>query len=216
MFYHLWYSMIMKSKKDPLLSVLGNEIRSTLLRLFIFDKERIFTSKEIQKIIKKKITSIQSELKNLEKEGLVCKKKFTKAQKNERGSRESGGFVYNSRYIHRNFLESMVESSTPSERDLLAKKISRVPGIRILITTDIFNDNAKNDVDIVIASNKNNDILLQEKIQEVEREIGKELKCSLLSVNDFVFRVETRDKFLREVFDGEYIVHIDRIGIFND
>ena len=205
----------MSVHKDPLVSIIGDELRARLLRVFVFENERIFIPKEMQKIIKKSLADVQSELKYLEKDGIIIKKKLTKSQKEEKECRESSGYVYNLKYSHRDFLEKIVKESTPSETEVLIKKITKIPGVCILITTGIFNNKKKSDVDMVIASNKENEKLLRDKIQEVEKEIGRELKCSLLSVNDFVFRMQTRDKFLREIFDGDYMVCLDKVGIFD-
>lgn len=206
----------MAAHKDPLSSIVGDDLRVKLLRIFALNKETVYIPKEFVKTLRKREHSIKDALKKIEKDGIVKKKKISQAEQKSRDIQETVGFGFNKRYAHRVFLEKIIRESVPTERDSLAKKISRVPGVQCVITTDIFVEEPIARIDLVVASSEDNELLLKELVRNSERAIGRELRCAFLTVNDLAHRIRVNDKFIRDILESEYRVHIDRAGVFGE
>ena len=204
----------MKGVKDPLESIIGDPIRVKLLRIFVSDKDTIYSVKEFAGALRRKDSLIQTILRNMEKDGLIMKKKLSPAKRKRDNLRETHGYGFNKRYTHKDFLEKIIKDSMPNERDMLAKKLARVPGVQCVVTTDIFLNDSSGNMDVLVASRDNNEAFLKNIIQETEKLIGRELHCAFLTVNDFMYRIQTKDKFIHDILAGEHRVHVDRAGIF--
>ncbi len=204
----------MAKMNDPLESIVGDALRVKMLRVFVLNPETVYTVKEFMKVFRKREPAVRETLKWLDQDGIIKKKKIPQARRKNEGIRETVGFGFNKRYAHQEFLEKIIRDSIPTERDIVAKKLSRAPGVQCVITVDIFVDNPEREVDVVVASSQKNDAILRSLIQETEQEVGRELRCAFLTVNDLIHRIQTNDRFIRAVLDGQHRVHIDKIGIF--
>ena len=205
----------MTSVKDPLESIVGDDIRGRMLRLFVLNADTIYTAKQFTRAIRRNERLVREALRKLERDGIVKRKKIPQARRKSEGIREQVGYGFNKRYTHREFLEKIVRGSMPSEQDVLAKRITAVPGVECLVIADVFADKAPECVDVLIASSQNNEVVLQGIIRDAEKAIGRELCCAFLTVNNLVYRLQMNDKFVLDVLEGENHIYLDRPGILS-
>ena len=204
----------MNVQKDPLNSIVGDDTRVKLLRVFALNQDFVYTVGNFVGTLRKREQSVKTALKLLERDGIIRKKKIPLAGREEDSVARGIGYGFNKRYAHREFLKKIVQESMPTERDFLVKKIVRVPGVRYVVVADVFIEKPKEGVDLVIASSENNEIELKSLVQESERVIGRELRCVFLTVNDLLHRVRTNDKFIRDILEGKrYSVCFDKVGL---
>ncbi len=204
------------NNKDPLNTIIGDPVRVKMLRLFALNQDTIYTVKEFIKSLKKRENTVRETLRDLEKDGIIKKKKIPQTRRKSEGIREMTGYGFNKRYAHQNILEKVIRESIPTERDMLAKKLSRVPGVQCVITMNIFVDTPDVPADVIVASSQNNEPLLQGLVRETEKSIGRELRCVFMTVNDLVHRIQVNDKFIRDILNGQHSVHLDRPGVFSN
>ena len=204
----------MTTFNDPLESIIGDEIRVKLLRVFVLNQDTLYIAKDFVKTLRRREPTIKETLRWLERDGILKKKKLSKAERQERGVRETVGYGFNKRYVHQEFLERIIRDSMPTEKDLLAKKLTTLPGVQCVITVNMFVNKTLTNPDILIVSSENSDLIVKQIIQSAERVIGKELKYSFLTENDFIHRMQIQDKFVTDIFDSEYKIHLDRLGVF--
>ena len=203
----------MNSKRDPLCSIIGDVVRVKLLRVFTLNKDSLYVAKDFTKTLRKREQSVKEVLQWLEEDGIITKKKLPAVERKRKGARELKGYSFNKRYPHRDFLDMVVKESLPTEKDVLAQRITRVPGVRCVVTTDMFVEKRGKLVDIMVASTEDNELDLQSIVQEAERSIGRELRCAFLTVNDLLHRIRTNDRFIRDILEEKHRVHLDTVGL---
>ena len=203
----------MKNQQDPLYSIIGDEIRVKLLRVFALNKDSLYVAKDFTKTLRKKVDSVKKVLRHLEKDSIIKKKKISATERKERDIKELKGYIFNKRYAHQEFLDKIIRESLPTEKEVLAQKIVRIPGVQYVVTTDVFIEKRNGYVDIIVASSKNNEADLRDMVQEAEKIIGRELRCVFLTVNDLLHRIRTKDRFIRDILEGNHTIHIDKIGL---
>ncbi|MDE0243311.1 MAG: hypothetical protein OYG31_01185 [Candidatus Kaiserbacteria bacterium] len=206
--------LVRESKKDPLISIMGCEVRAKLVRVFSLNKDTVYIAKDFVKTLRKRDAVIKTVLRNLERDGIVKKKKVPAAERRSKGIRETMGYGYNKRYPHRVFLDTVVEESVPTEQEVLAKKITQVPGVQCVVTTDVYVDRPDTVADIIIASSEDNEDNLKDLIRDAEKIIGRELRCVFLTINELLYRAQTNDRFIRDTLDSSHQVHVDKTGVF--
>lgn len=203
----------MKTHIDPLDSIIGDEVRVKLLRIFTLNKDSVYIAKDFVKVLRKSERSVRIVLKSLEEGGVIRKKKIPVSDQKSRGIEEIRGYGFNKRYSHREFLEKIVRESIPTEKDILAGKIIRVPGVQYVVTTNVFVEKSRKRVDLIVASSEDNEAELRDLVQKAERVIGRELRCVFLTVNDLLHRVYTNDRFIRGILEEGHYVHLDKVGL---
>lgn len=204
----------MNVTKDPLESIIGDDVRAKLLRLFVLNADFVYTVSDFSNALKKRDQVLTPSLRRLERDGIIRKKKISKADQRNRSISKSVGYGLNKRYLHRDFLERLVKISVPTEKDVLAKKIVRVPGVQCVVMADVFVEKPRNRVDLIVASSEENEQDLRILVQDSERVIGRELRCTFLTVNDLLYRIRMNDRFIRAILEEEgYSVYLDNVGL---
>ena len=203
----------MSTHNDPLISLLGDDLRVILLRLFVLNKEEIYIPKEISRTLKKPLSKVRSELNRLERENIVRKKKLSMIEKKEKETKSVNGYIFNKRYKHLQFLTNIIMRTMPSERDFVVKKISKVPGVKLILTTDIFSEKGVRGIEMVVGCTGEKNIVLEQVISDIERNMGRDLCCAIMSVNDIEFRLKTKDKFLSDILELNPTIYLDRLDL---
>ena len=205
----------MSTNSDPLESIIGDEVRAKLLRLFILNKDFIYTIADFSGALQKQDLVLRAALRRLERDSIIRKKKISKPHQKNRGISRAVGYGFNKRYSHRDFLDSVVQGSIPTEKDILAGKIARVSGVRCVVISNIFMEKPRNHVDLIVASSEDNETEIKDLVQKTEEIIGRELRCVFLTENDLLYRVRMNDRFIRAILEeGKHTVYLDRVGLF--
>ena len=73
--------------------------------------------------------------------------------------------------------------------------------------------NWDNRIDLLIVGERLKKGKLERTIRSMESEIGRELKYSILDTTDFQYRYSIGDKLVRDVFDYQHQIVLDKLGI---
>ena len=208
--------------KDPLVSILGEEIRAKIVRLLVINKTSVFDKEEIIKSLKVSKARTLTVIKNLIADGIVINKKgVRRVEKKVKGKlktvrEEFTGIAFNSRYKYRAILEDLILHTIPSDRDILIKRLASLSGLKILITTGIFARDNDATADLLLVGDDMDDKEIESIIKGAETIIGRDLRCIILDTNEFVYRFNIHDQLIRGILDYQHFVHADFIGIIED
>lgn len=102
----------------------------------------------------------------------------------------------------------LIESEMVKSKDI-AKRLGKSGAVKLLVLSGIFVKNAHDKVDIVMVGDKIDQKHFQKQLKQIEAEVGKELRYSVFSPEDFAYRMQMFDKYLFDVFSKphEKIIH---------
>lgn len=172
--------------------------RIKLLETFLLNPDGEFFIRELTRRLDEQINSIRRELGNLKSIGLLRsriknRKKF---------------FVVNKNFLFFNELRSILIKASSTIEDL-SKKLQKLGKIELLVISGIFLDkNSPTDLFIVgeVDQNEIQDLLTREV------EMKRPIKMSIISKDDFLYRLKINDKFVRELLnDPENIIAVNRL-----
>jgi len=192
----------MPTSSDFLEVFLTSEGRARLVKYFIlnpFAKTSIQALKEKLRIDER---TIKRELEILQKIGLVKKRKAL------------------SKYI---FFLDKTDNFYPELKKIVAKctifpqlksleKIPKTGHVKLVLMTGILANNLKTRADLLIVGDALARGRLNEVIKEVEAEIGRELRYTTFSSEEYEYRLNMYDKFVRELFEGPHKIIHNRMG----
>lgn len=172
--------------------------RIKLLEIFLLNPDGEFFIRELTRRLNEQINSIRRELGNLKAVGLL-RSRFKNRKK---------FYVINKNFILYNELRSIFLKASSSLENI-SKKIAKLGGVDLLVLSGQFLD--KNSAaDIFIVGN----IGKKELEDFISREVETKhpVKMSIISKEDFLYRLKINDKFVRELIDDqENIIAVNKL-----
>jgi septum formation inhibitor MinC len=206
----------------------GSKTRVKLLQLFYQNPNRSFYVREITRKIDEQINSVRRELANLLSIGLIksdtnnnrlyyevnqvfehyqalssifAAKKFKPAKKAPTTEAPTATEP-----------EAEKESDKTAEqavKDPFAKELAKVGNVRLAVYTGQFTRDESAGVDIVIVGDVNYSAI-DHLIAELEKTEKKELRYSIFTPEEYIYRRQVNDKFVVQLVDAKKIVLINR------
>lgn len=172
--------------------------RIKLLEIFLLNPDGEFFIRELTRKLNEQINSIRRELGNLKSIGLL-RSRFKNRKK---------FYVVNKHFILFNELRSIVIKAA-SSLEGIAKKLQKLGKIDLLIISGVFIEkNTPTDLFIVGEVDKQH---LEDFVMR-ELELKRPIKMSIITKEDFLYRLKVNDKFVRELLeDPENIIAVNKL-----
>lgn len=192
---------------ETLAKLFGNEVKVKMMKLFLFNPERIFDVADIGDRVKTDSSKVRREINVLEKIGLV--KRRSGGKKKTSGH----GFVLDTNFLYLSPLQNFLINTEPLHPKEIIKKITRLGSIKLIIIAGVFIQEFESRVDILIVGDNIKKGLLENTIKILESEIGKELKYANFTTEDFKYRLSMCDKLTRDILDYPHKKILNKLGI---
>lgn len=199
---------------ETLGKLFGSPVRLKLLRLFVFNQERAYTIKEIARRIRSKPDVVRREVAKLKNIAFVKKRiVYLPPTKKGRKKQKVTGWMFNPHFPYTHDLYTFLANTAPlADRDVL-KKLRGVGGLKLVVISGVFTNDFDSRVDLLIVGDRLRQRNLEKAIQTIEAELGKELRCSVLTVHDFRYRLSVYDRLIRDVLEYPHRTILDRVGV---
>jgi hypothetical protein len=185
-------------------ALFGSKTRVKLLHLFLNNPGKAFYVREITRLIDEQINSVRRELSNMLEVGIITSDSADNKLYYEINQRYE--YYVPFRAI---FADERVEASvTTSAISKWQELVTGLPGIRLALTAGVLVKGSASAVDLLLVG----DIpmtKLKNAIKQIEKSEGRELNYSMLTYDEFYYRLSVRDKFITEILAGKYAVLID-------
>lgn len=185
-------------------ALFGSKTRVKLLHLFLNNPGKSFYVREITRLIDEQINSVRRELANMLAVGIIT-------------SDTADNKLYyevNQRYEHYVPLRDIF-ADAPSQRVRAAKTgsdwrpiVTGLAGVRLSVAAGVLVPHSTAKVDLLIVGGVT-PAKVKVVIKAVERLEGRELTYSVLSYDEFYYRLSVRDKFITEILNSAHEVLVD-------
>lgn len=128
-------------------------------------------------------------------------------------------FFLNPDFEYFSELRSLILKSSSGEKERMVKRISDLGRIRLAVISGIFlsdpNDLSQYDspADLFIVGDDINRAKLRNFLSAIEAEIGTEIKFTLMDKEEFDYRYNMFDRFVRVLLEGPHEKIINKIGV---
>ena len=187
---------------DSLQKIFGSNARLKLLRLFLFNPQRSFTSSEAAARAQIESSEARAELGNLVASGLVRKSRRGKENK----------FEVNAAYPYYLSLQNLLLNVT-SRGEEVKSRLRRVGSLKLLVIAGMFVGEWEASLDLLVVGDRIKERTLKTQVKKLEAEIGKEIRYTLLGNADFLYRLNMSDKLLRDIFDFPHKIVLDKFDM---
>ena len=189
--------------KEILEQLFDSPVKVKLLKLFLRNPERSFELKEI--ISRAKTDSVSSRRQIIKLESI---KFITSKLKNKKKL-----YSINPKFDFYKELKTLVLKSSPASKKKILKRLRTLGKINLAILSGVFvdADNARVDLMIVGDNIKKKKLLIF--IKDLEAEVGKEIDYVVLSTEDFKYRFDMFDRFIKDVLEKSHEKLINKLKL---
>ena len=190
--------------------LLGSKTRVKLLQLFLSNPNRSFYVREITRKIDEQINSVRRELSNLLNIGIIVSDTTNNRLYYEANQKYE--FYEPLRQIFGKGANTDVAKTTKTAEQ---EELKALGNVELLVYTGRLTRDERAGVDVLIVGNTNANAV-QKFLSELEKQEGKELRYTVMTLTDFRYRQQVRDKFLGNVLEAKSQVVVDRQGLLEN
>ncbi|MDP2587862.1 MAG: winged helix-turn-helix domain-containing protein [bacterium] len=187
---------------NTLSKLFGSKTRVKVLTLLLTDPDKSYFVREITRRLEDTINSVRRELSILEKIGLV--ESVEKNRKRFYMIRKSCPFYPELRAL------ILKVGVTPEQR--LIKQVESVGSIRLAVLTGVFTKHPSPRTDLLIVGNTVDKKRLERLIASLEDDINEEINYTSMSEDEFEYRQNMTDRFLKDIFDHEHLIVVNELS----
>jgi hypothetical protein len=169
--------------------------------------------REITRLVDEQINSVRRELSNMLSIGIIT-------------SDNSDNKLYyevNQRYEHYVALRAIFADQiatpvvTPSSQsgtvdDTWMNSVKNLPGLRVAVAAGMLVKDSVSNIDLLLVGNIPNS-RVQSVVKGIESSIGRELNYTVMTYDEFYYRLSLRDKFITEIIQNNHTVVADTDSI---
>lgn len=188
---------------DPLAKLFGSPIRLKLLRLFLFNPETTFTAAEAAQRTKVSKPAARKEI-----VALVA----LHALRKKGGVGAKATYVANLTFKHYEALRAFLRATTGISDTAVVGSLRKAGSLRMVTVTGLFTGAIEPKMDLLIVGDRLDDRALGNIVHTLEAELGRELRYTSFSTEEFKYRTGVYDRLLRDVFDFPHRIILDKMG----
>ncbi|HKX23986.1 MAG TPA: transcriptional regulator [Candidatus Saccharimonadales bacterium] len=193
-------------------ALFGSKTRVKLLHLFLNNPNRAFYVREITRKIDEQINSVRRELANMLSVGIIK-------------SDSSNNRLYyeiNQEYQHYEplraiFADSHLQSEVAASGEVndWSKRLKPLGDVRVAIFSGSLVRGSSSELDVLLAGDLNK-TQAKRFFKELEEEEGRSLNYTVMSYEDFYYRLSIKDRFITAITNGKFTVLQDTEGILSN
>lgn len=186
-------------------ALFGSKTRVKLLHLFLSNPGKSFYVREITRLIDEQINSVRRELANMLEVGVIT-------------SDSADNKLYyevNQRYEHYVAMKAIFTGES-NEEVLAASEGSRswhkalvsLPSLRLAVAAGVLVKGSNSKIDLLLVGSIPA-TKLKAALKKIEAAEGRELNYTILTDDEFYYRLSVRDRFITEILGGKHSVLVD-------
>ncbi len=187
-------------------ALFGSKTRVKLLHLFLSNPEKSFYVREITRLIDEQINSVRRELANMLSVGIILSD----------SADNKLYYTVNQQYEHFEPLRQIFGDVRAKKSATVAKQsvvswhddLVKLAGIRLAVAAGVLVRGSASHVDLLLVGNTPQS-KVSAFIKTVEKAEGRSINYTVLSYDDFYYRMSVRDKFISEIINGACSVLVD-------
>lgn len=191
------------------------------MRLFLFNPNLYFSLGDVVKRTKISTGAAKRELGLLEEIGFVAVKKLvipppeaisSKKKKSKKPLTKNSVWQVNPDFFFVEHLRSMFNADFLAGREDLAERFKNCGKVKMVILSGLFVQDGGTRADILVVGDDLRRSAIENVISIVESEIGRELTYAILDTREYLFRLTSSDRFVRDIVDFPHKCLIDKMS----
>lgn len=181
--------------------IFGSKIKARMLRFFLMNSDQEYGIAEISRKNMFKGSQVRSVLNDFRKNKFVVERK--------KGGKKY--YIINQRFPFFPELRSLfIKSNVYPECSSLAK-VKAIGDVKLALISGIFLNYPKSKADIVLVANNVSRSKLNNLMNNLEAEVGREISYVLMNSDEFKYRMDMLDRFLLDFLESPHDELVNKI-----
>ena len=189
--------------KEILEQLFDSPIKVRLLKLFLRNEDQSFCTQDIIERTKSDPSICRRHIKKLDNIKFID----FRTKNNKRF------YSINKSFDFYNELKILVLKSSPASKEKILKKLRSFRRINLAILSGVFVNSENSRMDILIVGDNIKKKNLSNFLKDLGADVGKEIDYVLLSTEDFKYRYDMFDRFIRDVLEKPHEKLINKLKI---
>ncbi len=188
------------------------------MHLFLNNPDKSFYVREITRLIDEQINSVRRELSNMLDVGVITSdtqdnKLYYQVNKKYEFY-EPFRAIFAPTPAHSKTAHKAVQSDA-TNTDGWQSEIRSLKNVRVAIAAGILVEGSASAVDLFMVGNVS-PVKVKETIASIEASEGREINYSVMSYDEFYYRLSVRDRFIMELFAGKHVTIVDTDNVVTE
>jgi hypothetical protein len=190
-------------------ALFGSKTRVKLLHLFLNNPGSAFYVREITRLIDEQINSVRRELSNMLEVGIITSDSADNKLYYEINQRYE--YYVPFRAI---FADVKMEAGSEVKAGVMEwqELVRELDGVRLAVCAGVLVKGSTSAIDLLVVGDIST-TKLKNVVKQIEKKEARELNYSMLSYDEFYYRLSVRDKFITEILHGKHAVLLDTDNI---
>lgn len=190
--------------KEILEQLFDSPVKVKLLKLFLRNSDQSFSLQDAAKRTRADLSSCRRQIQKLESIKLL----------NVRRKSNRKFYSVNSGFAFYKELGVLVLKSSPASKQKILKQLKVIGKVNLVILSGVFVNAENARVDLLVVGDRMSKSKFFSFIKDLEAEVGKEIDYVILSTDEFKYRYEMFDRFIRDVLEKPHEKLINKLRIF--
>lgn len=190
-------------------ALFGSKTRVKLLHLFLNNPGKAFYVREITRLIDEQINSVRRELSNMLEVGIITSDSADNKLYYEVNQRYDYYVPFRAIFADEHISSKNTAHASGEDLSDLMKDLK---GLRLAVLAGVLVRGAVSSVDLLLVGDVP-PVKVKNIVKQIEKREARELNYSVLSYDEFYYRLSVRDKFITEILNGKHTVLADTDNI---
>lgn len=129
------------------------------------------------------------------------------------GKKGKPNFSLNAQFLLYPELKNLILKSIPVPLEKLKQQVKGLGGIKFAVASGVFINEEGCRIDLMLVGERINQKKLNNFVRKTEQHIGKEINYVVFSQKEFGYRMDVRDRFVRDILEEKHEVLIQKIKL---
>ena len=188
------------------------------MRFFLFNPERIYSSKEVVNRAHALPREAEKELRIFEKIGFIKRRQIIETEITTRRNkkplvhrRKIIGWVLDRLFPYLLPLKNLIINTTLIDHREMIRRLARGGSLKLVIAAGVFIQEEDSRLDLLVVGDHLKKTTISRVVKVMESEIGKDLRYVILETQEFKYRASICDKLIRDVMDYPHQKLLDKL-----
>ena len=193
--------------KNTLDNLFGSKVRVKVLKYLFRNYPGDFSISELARRVQEPLSAVTKEVKGLNDIELIVKN----------GKKTQQHYSLNPQFEFFQELRALILKASPAEKDKMVDRISKLGRIKLAVVSGIFLGNEAQGyasvADLFIVGDDIDRKKVGNFLRALEAEVGKEIRFGIMEKEEFDYRYDMFDRFVRVLLEGPHEKIINKIGL---
>ena len=196
-------------------------MRVKILRTFLFNPTTAYDTESLTIRTQSKLPLVRKEISLLMKISFIKEKTYVKEfeKKKKKGKKtivevskkKVIGFTLNPSFEYAQTLKKVLLDFQFLDLNEVANRFKKSGRVKFFAVAGVFLNDTNGRADILIVGDGLSKNFVENEVRKLEGEMGKDLTYALFETQDFLYRVQMYDKFVRDILDFKHERLIEKI-----